>query len=129
MPYRGRTAASVAAVTDAASRGAEPEIAVLAPFRQHPTERGEESAIGSVETPAVAAADEAPTADGAERATRHPWRARCGSHARATAAASRTRDTRKKGASTDAPRARRRRHREPESSFGTSHDFDTVPRG
>ena len=79
---------------------------------------------------AAAAAAGAPTAGRAERAARRPWRTRRGGRARATAAASKTRDTRREAASADPPRARHRQERPPHGRQSTGRCPDrTDPRG
>src|SRR5438067_11478183 len=79
-PISGVRALGASAAASAASRSARADIDAAAPgsARQETSDR-------PPATPAAAAADEAPTADGAERAVRRPWRTRCGGRARATA--------------------------------------------
>jgi hypothetical protein len=108
-PARGANAAA-----SAASRSAPNGVAVEGAGSERQGRRDQ-----SLEHTAAAAADEAPRADAAEPTVRRPWRTRCGGPARATAAASRRRDTQRKGASADAPRARRHRHPGAEPSFET----------
>ena len=102
-----------AAASTSAARARDASAAASAASRSTPaavTRGGAASAPrGRHDRPAeptgVAAADEEPQADAAERAVRRPWRTCCAGARPATAAAPRTRDKRRKGASADAPRA------------------------